>query len=105
MKHEDQEKGKAELGAGSVQRSTGSESKAAILKEITAIRQGHATGGYCDTEALKVEEQKLHGILEAEVNAEEKKQPRDDFRIRSIKREIAALAYKPRLVVAADQTL
>lgn len=94
-----QEKGHAESRPGSIQREESAGEKK-IRATIKAIREGHTTGGYCDTEALKAEEKKLHAILATKLEAAEKE--RDQPAIKSLNREINSLAYKPRLVVAND---
>jgi len=101
------EKAKAEAvtGAGSLQRKEGSveEVKADLRKKIRSIREGHGTGGYCDTEALKAEEKKLHHVLSVEIEEAEAKHDHQSQAIATAnKRELAGLSYRPKLVVAED---
>lgn len=99
-----EKKEEAELGAGGLQRSA--QGKAALIKKINSIRQGFETGGYCDTEKLKVEEQKLHGIIAEEIKqAEAKGGSESVIAVFRLNKQLAGLCYKPKLVVAADQTL
>ena len=88
------------------QESEGERSKRELRQKIRSIREGHTTGGYCDSEALVVEEKKLHAILSKELDeakAEHGYSPDPKFKhptIRTIEVELNGLSYKPRLVVA-----
>ncbi len=106
-----EEKTKTQSGPGSIQRQTkGDESERQRIKgkfreEIKAIREGHATGGYCDTEKLKASERKLHGVLATELEELKAKfgySPDPKFKhpsIRAVEVELYGLSYKPELVV------
>ena len=101
--------GKAVTGAGSLQRSTeGSDAKDGIRKNIRKIREGHLTGGYCESEALQAEEKKLYAILATELEAAKQKHgysPDPKFKhtkVRELELEINGLSWKPRLVVATE---
>lgn len=111
MKNEDQTK--AQPGLGSLQREAGREEgkhretiKAGFRKNIRQIREGHLTGGYCDSEALKGEEKKLYAVLATELEEAKAKfgySPDPKFKhptIRAIELELNGLSWKPRLVVA-----
>jgi hypothetical protein len=103
----------AKPGTSSLQRQeSGGESqereqvKKNLRKKIIAIRQGHATGGYCETEQLIGEEKKLHAILSSELEqlkARHGYSPDPKFKhpeIRAVEVELHGLSFKPRLVVA-----
>lgn len=74
--------------------------KEAVKAKVEAVRQGHTTGGYCDTDSLMEGERQLHAIISAEI--EEAQIIRDSGAIKRLERELAGLAYRPRLVVAND---
>lgn len=80
--------------------------KTELRKKITSIRQGHTTGGYCETEKLLEVEKQLHAILSAELEEAKAKHgysPDPKFKhptIRAIEVELYGLAFKPKLVVA-----
>jgi len=80
-----------------------------LRKNITAIRQGHLTGGYCDTDKLRAEEKKLHVILAKDLEDAIKKHgysPDPKFKhaeVRSIELELNGLSYKPKMVAAHEQ--
>lgn len=100
----------AQRGTGSLQRSKESEErnsiKAELRKKIKGIREGHTTGGYCESEALKAEEKKLHAVLSTELEEAKSKfgySPDPKFKhptIRALELERDGLSFKPRLVVA-----
>lgn len=103
--------GKNPSGTGSLQRSEEgerSEVKAALRKKIRSIREGHSTGGYCETEKLHQEERKLHAILSTELEEAKAKHgysPDPKFKpaaVRTIELELNGLSWKPKLVVAQD---
>jgi hypothetical protein len=108
------EKTETQRGASGLQRETSSgetqrqEIKAELRKKIQAIRQGHTTGGYCETEKLVAEEKKLHAILCTELEELKLKHgyspdPRFKHRdIRAVEVELNGLAFKPKLVVAHE---
>lgn len=96
---------KTQRGAGALQRDPSKtegqihdEVLAGLRQKIRSIREGHATGGYCDTAALHVEEKKLDAILRTDLEAAKE----GSIEQRNIKRELASLSYRPRLVVAQD---
>jgi hypothetical protein len=102
-----------EEGSGSKQKEQhgsegGAVAKATLRKKIEAIRKGHVTGGYCETEALKEAEKELHKVLSAELEAEIKTHgysPDPKFKapsIRALEIELNGMAYKPKLVVTHD---
>jgi hypothetical protein len=113
---------KAQQGTGSVQRqaqtgpqttgggeASGRSGEKAILRtNIKAIREGHLTGGYCDTEKLHAAERALHPILTKELEAAKAKHgysPDPKFKhpeIRVLELELNGLSWKPRLVVAPE---
>jgi len=109
------EKTETQRGPGSVQRETSSgetqrqEFKAELRKKIQAIRQGHATGGYCETEKLIGEERKLHAVLCTELEELKLKHgysPDPRFKhptIRAVEVELNGLSFRPRLVVDSNQ--
>ena len=78
--------------------------KAKIRKEIAIIRQGHATGGYCDSEKLRAAERPLYTILASELEELEAKvaNPNNPATV-AVRRELAGLSYQPRLVVAKEE--
>jgi hypothetical protein len=109
--NEKEEASKTERGATRLQpgasRSESQEReqiKDALRKERRAVKEGHLTGGYCETEALHKVERKLHAILSAEIE-ECEAQPNEGnaTRKRALQRELAAFSWKPKLVVAANQ--
>lgn len=109
--NEDKTKTQAVAGTGSLQRSEESERgkiKEQLRKKIRSIREGHNTGGYCETEALQAEEKKLHAILSTELEEAKAKfgySPDPKFKpsqVRTIELELNGLSYKPKLVVAAE---
>lgn len=105
------EKTKIESGTGSLQREASSdEGKVEKLrKEILAIRAGHTTGGYCDSESLQQKEKVLWKILSAKLEVAKKKHgysPDPKFKhpeIRALELELNGLSWKPILVAAAEQ--
>jgi FKBP-type peptidyl-prolyl cis-trans isomerase (trigger factor) len=109
MKHEEA-KAEAQRRPGSLQRETKGEQvtreqiKANLRKEIKAVREGHVTGGYCDTEALQAQEKKLHAILTKELEDIGSTQDYASVEHRKlINKELAGLSWKPRLVVDPNQ--
>jgi len=93
------EKEEAQSGARSLQREASrTEAIQEQRKKVQAVRQGHATGGYCESESLKAEEKILAKILSEAI--EHAKKIGDDVTVRSYTREINGLSWKPRLVVA-----
>ncbi len=112
---EHKEKADAASGTGSLQRSTQEGSGRAEENSIKALRQkqlsikeGHGTGGYCDTEALlEVERQifKLQSKALAEAKEKHGYSPDPKFKhpdVRRLELEVNGLAYKPKHVVVAD---
>lgn len=106
-------KAKAVSGAGSLQRSTGSESErqqiiAGLRQKIEAIRRGHATGGYCETEKLQGEERKLARFLDEDIAALKEKHgysPDPKFKhkdIRALEVERNGFSWQPTLVVKEE---
>lgn len=101
--------GKAEtqLGTGGLQREAGRErnTKDWLRQKIQAIRAGHLTGGYCETEALHAEEKKLDKILRKELEDAKAKHgysPDPKFKhaeVRALELELNGLSWKPELVV------
>lgn len=111
MNEKDQTKDQSR--AGSLQRGPSREEiaereqiKANLRLEVRAIREGHSSGGYCNTEKLVQVEKKLHAILSTELEelkARHGYSPDPKFKhphIRAVEVELNGLAYKPRLVVA-----
>lgn len=104
------EKEKTQSGTGSLQREAGGhEVKTEKLrKEIKAIREGHRTGGYCETEELHAQEKALWRILSEDLEAAKKKHgysPDPKFKhaeVRALELEINGLSWKPQLVVAHE---
>ncbi len=97
-----EEKSKTQPGISSLQRETSSEKGQPDLEtQIKAIREGHTTGGYCDTEELHKKEKQLFRILTAAL--EEAEKDREHERVRILKRRIEALSFRPKLVVAENQ--
>lgn len=97
-------------GTGGLQRKAeGREvEKNKLRKEIKAVREGHATGGYCETEKLQAAEKQLYKILSGEL-AEAKEahgySPDPRFKhkdIRAVEVELHGLCWKPLLVEAAN---
>lgn len=101
------EKTKVESGTGSLQRREGSD-KEKLRQKIRSIREGHTTGGYCETESLHAEEKKLDKILRAELKEAIDKHgysPDPRFKhklVREIEVELNGLSWKPTLVVKED---
>ncbi len=103
--------GQTQSGPSGLQRKTESrereEVKAELRQRIKAIREGHATGGYCDTDKLKEAERPLWQLLTEDLEAAKKKHgysPDPKFKhpeIRVIELELNGLAFKPELVVKA----
>lgn len=97
------EKEKIESGSGGLQRGTEKEKS---RKQIKAIREGHLTGGYVETEALHAEEKKLDKILRKELDEAKEKHgysPDPKFKhpeIRALELELHGLSWKPLLVVS-----
>jgi len=83
--------------------------KKGLRKNIQAIREGHLTGGYCESEALKAEEKKLYAILATELEEAKARHgysPDPKFKhaeIRKIELELHGLSWKPKLVVAEEK--
>lgn len=104
---------KTERRPGGIQREAeGDEAKVqAIRKNIKAIREGHTTGGYCETEKLKEEEKKLYGVLSKKVEAAKARHgysPDPKFKhpdIRALELEINGLSYKPLLVAQEEKEI
>lgn len=104
------EKESTESRTGSVQREASSheEKVRKLRKEIKAIREGHLTGGYCETEKLVEKEKALWQILSADLeHAKEEHGYSPDpkykhAKIRALELEINGLAFKPTLVVKHD---
>jgi hypothetical protein len=77
--------------------------KEGYRKKIRSIREGHITGGYCETEILQQAEKSLASILNTELEEIERSgQPGQAQRIFAIERELRGFSWKPRLVVAQD---
>lgn len=101
--NENQEKTSA--GTGAIQRDA---QKAKLRKEIKAVREGHGTGGYCETETLHEKEKALYKILSAELDAAKEKygySPDPKFKhpeIRTLELELNGFSWKPTLVVKQD---
>lgn len=106
-------KTQTQQGTGSLQRRESREEigerekiKANLRLEIRSIREGHGTGGYCQTEKLVAVEKKLHAILSTELEALKKEHgysPDPKFKhpnIRAVEVELNGLSFRPRLVVA-----
>ncbi len=97
-------KEEAQQRSGGLQRGE----KEKLREKILSIRHGHTTGGYCDSETLKVEEKKLHKILSAELAEAKEKfgySPDPKFKhanIRAIEVELYGLSWKPELVVKGE---
>jgi hypothetical protein len=98
---------KTQPGAGGLQRPPGSgqsnereQNKNALRKERQAIKEGHATGGYCQTEKLHAVEKKLHAILTEE--RDQAVEDGDKPTAKTTAHELAGFSYAPRLVVAPD---
>jgi hypothetical protein len=100
------EKEKTERGPGGLQRGT---EKEKLRREIKAIREGHLTGGYCETETLHAQEKKLDKILRAELEESKAKHgysPDPKFKhpeIGVLELELNGLSWKPLLVAAHEQ--
>ena len=100
------EETKNQSGTRGLQREASSHEKEVreLRQKIISIRQGHLTGGYCDTEALKVEEKKLWKILSEDLSEAKKKfgdSPDPKFKpkeVRAIEVELFGLSYRPVLV-------
>lgn len=97
---------KAESRSGALQRDESEAKK--IRQTIKAIREGHTTGGYCETEKLQAEEKKLWKILQAKLDdAKERHGYSTDPKfkhaeIRALELEINGLSWRPTLVVKQD---
>jgi hypothetical protein len=109
MKGSMSEEKKIESRPGGLQREAeGSKVKAELRRKIESIRRGHATGGYCETEALQVEEKKLHKVLSEELEALKQLHgysPDPKFKhpaIRAVEVELHGLSWKPTLVVKEE---
>lgn len=106
MKHEEEDK--AERGPSGLQRTESSSKKQQLRNEILAIRQGHTTGGYCDTEKLHAKEKLLDKVLRKELKEAIEKHgyspdPRFKHRdVREVEVELNGLSWKPTLVVKED---
>lgn len=104
------EKAQTQSGPSGLQRQAESREregiKAEVRKKIRAIREGHNTGGYCETEKLIEAEKPLHAILSAELEELKRRHgysPDPKFKhpeIRAVEVELHGLSFKPRLVVA-----
>lgn len=107
---EEKNKTQVESRTGGLQRQESSreKEKRELRKKIRSIREGHLTGGYCETEALQAEEKKLYAILKQEfdeLTAQHGYSPDPRFKhkdIRTVEVELNGLSWKPRLVVAQD---
>jgi len=99
-------KAKVESGPRSLQREAlegGSDEELTLRQKIKAIRQGHTTGGYCDTEALHAAEKQLAPFLHDRIAICTEQHSFDAVQAKRItERELASLAWKPRLVVAPE---
>lgn len=100
----------AQQRSGSIQpEAPRSGEKEKLRKNIKAIREGHTTGGYCETEALHAEERKLDKVLRKDLAAAKEKHgysPDPKFKhpeIRAIELELHGLSWKPELVVKGEQ--
>jgi len=93
------EKTKDQPGTGSLQRQESSSEETQIRQKIKAIREGHTTGGYCDTEKLKAAEKELWSRILTKRLANAKEGTAEH---RDLTREIQSLAFRPKLVVAED---
>jgi cell division protein FtsB len=71
-----------------------------IEKEIVAIRAGHGTGGYCDTEQLHSAEKLLTTQLRKEL---ENLKPREMERRGEILKQLLGMSWKPKMVEAKEQ--
>jgi len=97
---------KTQSGASSLQREEKSSRIEKLRQERRAIREGHLTGGYCDTEKLLAVEKEIHAILAKDLEAAKEKHgysPDPKFKhpeVRNIELELHGLAFRPRLVVA-----
>lgn len=111
---EEKNETKTESRPGRIQRSaeSGKERetiKAHLRKNIREIREGHHTGGYCQTEELIYEEKQLYAILSSELEeakAEFGYSPDPKFKpaqVRAIEVELNGLAFKPKLVVDSSE--
>lgn len=99
------EKKTAQSGTRGLQRDEKEKVKAELRHKILSIRQGHTTGGYCDSEALKAEEKKLDKVIRVELaeaiekhgySADPKYKHKE---VREIEVELNGLSWKPTLVV------
>lgn len=98
----EKDKTQTQSGINSLQRETQS-GEDWQRKKVKAVREGHATGGYIETEELKAEEKKLAEILSKKIaDAEREKGHAATAEIRGIQREIAGFCWRPQLVVKAD---
>lgn len=94
---------KAVTGIGGIQRGekeARQRIKRAIEKDCQSIREGHTSGGYCDTEQLLASEKRLAAIIQTEI--EEAIEARDRNLQFALERQLRGFAWKPRLVVAQD---
>jgi hypothetical protein len=105
-----EEEAKTQRGSGGMERQARSDGKKEELqRKVKAIREGHLTGGYCDTEALHAEERKLDKIIRAQLEEAKAKHgysPDPKFKhpeIRALELELHGLSWKPELVVKGDQ--
>ena len=98
-------KKKTVSGSGSLQRD---EEKTVLRKNIKAIREGHLTGGYCDSEELQAEEKRLSKLLREDLEAARKEHGHTQdpkFKhadVRRIELELNGLSWKPTLVAKED---
>lgn len=97
---------KNQSGSGALQREAKSSRLETLRKKRISIREGHVTGGYCDTEALLEVEKEIFGVLSKDLEAAKEKHgysPDPKFKhaeVRAIELELNGLAFRPRLVVA-----
>jgi len=98
-------KEEAVAGTGGLQRSA--EARGQKICELRLnrrqVKEGHTTGGYCDTVALHAIEKALAKVIGEEITELEKVGSIAAGNAAQIyKRELAGLAWKPKLVVAQD---
>jgi len=105
---EDKSKTETQSRTDSLQQKESSlreEAKSLLRKKRKAIREGHATGGYCETGALLDVEKDLYKLLSRDMEEAKAKygySPDPKFKpkeVRDIELELHGLAYKPALVV------
>jgi hypothetical protein len=111
MKGPMSEEKKTESGAGGLQRSqtTREQEKDILRYERRQIREGHLSGGYCNTEKLLNVEGRLWRLLAEDIEEAKEKHgysPDPKFKhpeIRKLELERDGLAFRPRLVVAVEK--